>query len=374
MVQLDGREIPAYIYETTLTPIMTGRLKLSAQAFTAGREFTGPIEINARVTVPGGAPHYIFLLSEPVQVNVRPLPIAGQLPGFTGSIGKFTLGQPQLSTNRIRVGQPVQLTVTVHGYGDLNRLVPPTPPLVKDWEIIPNTSSGFSYTLIPLTDKVQETPLIPFSAFDPATASYVDLTIPSLPVTVTEKGLPTELPVMDAGVASGPPLKLSSLLPTPGKTVASLRPPQLRGGFVCLQIVPVLGFLGLWQWDRRRRFLEAHPDIVRRREARRALRRAKRRLRQAAMRGDAVAFIRLGTNAMQIACAPHYAAHPQALVCAEVLARLGDADRSGAAGDTVRKLFTAANARFAAAPQTPPDWRALQSDVNAVLSKLERQL
>lgn len=365
---------PAYVYGITVTPIMAGTLKLSAQAFTAGREFTGPITIAAHVVIPGGAPHYVFLVSKPVRIQVRPLPTAGQLPGFNGSIGQFTLGRPQLSTRRIHVDQPVQLTVAVHRYGELNHLAPPALPLLKDWEIIPNNTSGFAYTLIPLTDKVRKTPAIPYSYFDPATASYVDLTIPSVPITVTGQGLPTQLPAMDSRLASGPAPKLSSLSSVPGESAVSLKPPQQRGWLVSLQFVPVLGFLGLWRWDRRRRFLADHPAIVRRREARRALRREKRWLRAAANRGDSVAFIQHAANAMRIACAPHYSAHPHAVICSEVLERLDDVERSGATGEAVRKVFAGADARFAAVPQARPDWSVLQAGVHAALLRLEEQL
>jgi hypothetical protein len=377
MAEYAGQTGPAFIYEITLTPIMTGTLRISAQAFTAGREFTGPITISAHVMIPGEVPQYDLLISEPVQINVRPLPIAGQLPGFTGSMGKFALGTPRLSNNRVQVGEPVRLIVPVRHYGELDHLVPPTLPLVKGWEIIPDNSveaSHFSYTLIPLTDKVRGTPTLPYSYFDPATANYVDLTIPSLPMTVMEQGLPAELSATEAGGTSNSPLKLSSLSPTPDNITIGLKPPQLRGWLVGFQVVPVLGMLGLWQWDRRRRFLEAHPDIVRRRKARRALGREKRWLREAANRGDATAFIRHAANAMQIACAPHYAAHPQALICAEVLERLSDVERDGPAGETVQKIFAAADARFASAPQPQGDWLSLQADVNAVLLKLEEQL
>ena len=372
-IGLNGRTNEAFIYEITLTPIEAGPIALSAQAFAAGRDFFGPITASGPVVISGGPPRYVLLTSDPVQVNVRPLP-AGQPADFNGSIGTFNLSPPQLSTNRIQTGQPVRLTVAVHNGSPLNRLVPPAPPTVNDWEIIPDNPPDFSFTLIPLTDAVRQTPAIPFSCFDPASGSYVDLTIPSLPVTVTSQGLPTEMSTVDAGAASGAPLRLGDLSPSPGKSVASIVPPQLRAGFICFQLVPLLAIFGLWRWDRHRRFLEAHPDIVRRREARRLLRREKRRLRDAARRGDAAAIVRHAANAMQIASAPRYAAHPQALVCSDVLEHLDDADRTGAAGETVRKIFAAADTRFASAPQMQTNWPALQPDVNAVLLKLEEHL
>lgn len=373
MTTLNGRSIAAYIFETRLTPIMPGTLDVSVQAFTAGRQFIGPITISGQVVLRGGAPEYTLLVSDPVQINVRPLPAGGRLPGFTGAIGKFTLDPPKLATTRLHVGQPVQLSTAIHGEGDLSRVAPPPPPQSKDWEIFSDPSAAFSYTLIPLTDNVKETPAIPFSSFNPETGRYADLTIPSVPVTVSEAGLPTELPSMDAAFASGPPLKLSSLSPAPGNA-AGLEPLQLRGWFVCLELVPVLGLLGLWRWDRHRRFLEAHPDIVRRRRARRALRREKSLLQQAAARRDLTAFVRHAADAMKIACAPHYPAHPQALVCADVLEQLGNKEKNSGADETVRKIFASADARFAAAPQKQADWPALQSDVDAVLERLEEKL
>ncbi len=126
-----------------------------------------------------------------------------------------------------------------------------------------------------------------------------------------------------------------------------------------VQLAPVLGFVALWQWDRRRRFLEAHPDIVRRRQARRALRREKGKLQKAVAAGNAVAFVEHAANAMKNFLAPHFLAHPRALVCADVLAQLAGPDQTGRTGETVRKIFVAADAQFAATAQLKPIvWRS----------------
>ena len=374
VVNLNGQLKPAFLREMTVTPIAAGPLKLSAQAFTAGREFTGPISIHGPVTLASGPTKYVLLVSDPVTIQVRPLPAEDQPPGFTGAIGKFFCNPPQLATNRLRVGEPVTLKVVFHGASDLARFVPPLPPRSREWQIIADQPPATGFMLIPLTDEVQATPAIPFCYFDPASAKYVDLTIPPLPVTVIGEVLPVQLPPLDDEAKSGTPLNLSGLATTPGKTVASLQPLQLRGWFVGLQLVPVLGFLGLWQWDRRRRWREAHPDIVRRRQARRALRRKIRKLQNAITYGDAAAFIQHAVEAMSIAVAPHYPANPQALVCGDVLAQLADAERNGPAGEAVKKVFAAVDARFACAPQTTADLFALKTDVQAVLSILEEKL
>ena len=300
------------------------------------------------MTIPNGPTKYVLLVSEPLEIKVRPLPVEGELPGFTGAIGKFFRDPPQLTTNRLRVGEPVRLKIVFHGEGDLARLVPPAAPRSRDWQIIADPPPATGFTLIPLTDETHETPAIPFSCFDPATGKYADLTIPSLPVTVLGEGLPVQLPASEDEGQVATPLKLSALAPRPGKTAGSLKPPQLRGWFVSLQLMPVLGFLGLWQWDRRRRFLEAHPEIVRRRRALRALRREKKKLQKAAAAGDAAAFIQHAADAMRIAVAPHYPANPRALVCGDVLEHLDAGECRGQAEATVRKIFAAADAQYAA--------------------------
>jgi hypothetical protein len=373
-VNINGQLKPAYICELVVTPIAAGPVKFSAQAFTAGQEFSGPITIRGKVTIPGGQPNYVLLISDEVEINVRTLPSEGKRPGFTGAVGKYFHDPPQLSTNRLRVGELAHLNVVFHGEGDLTRLKPPVPPRSRDWQIIPDNPPDTGYTLIPLTDTVRETPAIPFSYFDPESGKYLDLTIPSLPVTVIGEALPEQSLAMVVEPESASPLKLSQLAPAPGKTMGSLEPLQMRGWFVGLQLAPVIGFLALWQWDRRRRFLEAHPEVVRCRQARRALRSEKKQLQKAVAAADAAAFVRHAVEAMRIAVAPRDAANPRALVCADVLAQLDGADQNGRVGETVRKMFAAADAQFASSAQTQADCLALESDVEALLQQLEGKL
>ena len=338
-VEINGGNVSTYIYETSVLPIATGPLQLSAQGFTAGMQFGGPIIISGQVSIPGGPPKYLLLESEPATINVRPLPTESELPGFTGAVGSYTCDPPSLTTNVLKVGEPVQLTVVVRGQENLNRVNPPPPPRAQGWQVFPamrdNTTAvvgtnrpgaGFKYTLIPISDEVRATPAIPFSCFDPATGKYMDLTIPSLPVTViADKTLTNaETALMLSENPSEPEKKtgLSLLAKTPGYTAHSLVPLQMRAWFPFVQLLPALGFCGLWFWDRRRRFLEQHPEIVRRRQARRALRRELRRLEQSAASNDDASFVRCAINALQIASAPHYPATPRALVCGDVLQTL----------------------------------------------------
>ena len=411
MMTTAGVSLPAFFYETTLTPVMTGKLTVFAQGFTAGNRFSGPIVITGSATIPGGPPQYTLLESDPIELHVRPLPTEGELPGFTGAIGSLAVGPPKLGTNVLHVGDPVKLTVTVTNGGDgpLARLVAPPPPQVHDWQvfaasdfapaqpvpqphpvppaqpgtrIVPEAVQGivaFNYTLIPLTETARATPPIPFSCFDPGTGSYTDLTIPSVPVTVQPSVVAADFPALTqaASTANGAEkeLVLRGLARSRGRTAYSLVPPQQQAWFPLMQLAPAAAFFGLWNWDRRRRYLEQHPDVMLRRRARRALRRQWRILRRAAQTADAPRFAAAAVSALRVACAPHYPAEPRALVGADVLPLLPEPDRSGRAGEVVHRFFKVTDAsNFSTASTNPAELLPLQSDLERVLQQLEARL
>jgi hypothetical protein len=142
-----------------------------------------------------------------------------------------------------------------------------------------------------------------------------------------------------------------------------------------LQLVPAAALFGLWAWDRRRRHLEQHPEVLLKRQARQGLRRQLGLARRAATARDAAAFINGAANAFREACAPHGAANPEALVCADVLQELPVPDRTGPRGEVVRRVFSAADAlRFGGPVKDAPELLALESEVESVLQQLRSRL
>ncbi len=399
-VMTGGRSVPAYVFETVFTPLVAGKLEISAQGFTIGNRFAGPIVIQGQVTIPGEWSQNVLLDSDPVTISVRPLPRSGALPGFTGVIGDYTCDPPQLSTNVVQLGEAVDLIVTFRGEGHLARFVPPTPPIVRNWNVsdarpgaaianrpatvalLPGTFVSVAYKLTPLAAGSQTTPAIPFSYFDPKRGLYVDLTIPSLPITVTPGVATTaesepvlEIPEPGTSAKEEAKLTLSALATSPGRIADSLVPLQQRGWFVLVQFLPIAGFVALWAWDRRRRYLEQHPDILLRRRARRALRRERRELAQAIRAGDKLRYATSAVSAMRVACAPFYPAEPRALVCRDVLESLDEPDRAGRIGEIVRRFFTVADASTFSAVGTDGDGLlALQPELERVLEKMEARL
>lgn len=392
-MEFNGRNVPAFIYESTITPLVAGRIDLTAQAFTAGNQFSGAIVIHGQATIPGGPPQFVLLDSDIVPLNVEPLPRTGSLPGFNGAIGQFTADPPQLSTNTVGVGEEVKLFVTFRGAETLKRVVAPPPPAVTNWQIIPavaatapraptNPAAGnfvtFSYSLIPLSENLTATPAIPFSYFDPERKIYVDLTIPPQPIKVIP-GLATAAAQAFAQAAAATTnnvkLSLCGLAPAPGRVAASLIPLQLRGGFWWVQAAPLLAFAGLWFWDRRRRYFALHPEILVRRRAKRALRRERVILQKAARANDAPRFATSAVNALRVACAPHFPAIPRALVGRDVLELFDEATRDSRTGEVVRQFFAVTDAtQFSRTSSETSELLNLQPELDQLLDQLEARL
>lgn len=394
--QLDfnGRSAPTYIYETTLTPLVAGGINVGAQAFTSGNQFAGAIIIRGNATIPGSGAAPILLDSDSVRLNVEPLPRSGVLPGFSGAIGQFTLDATRLTTNRVAVGDSVKLLVTFRTSGESIRLLAPPSPVVSNWQMFPPLPEGgpvltattegiacsqtFVYTLIPLTNDMTKTPAIPFSCFNPLSKSYVDLTIPPQPITVLAGGATAEAQAFAQSAAAtinDKKLQLSSIALSPGRTNSSLLPLQMRESFLLLQLVPLVGFTGLWAWDRRRKFYESHPEILVRRKVKHALSRERIMLRHAVDAGDTARFASGAVNAMRLVCAPHFPAVPRALVGRDVLLLLGESEQRGRTGEVVRRFFAFTDAaQFGATSPGADDLLGLQGELFAVLDKLEAML
>lgn len=383
---------PLFVYEILLTPIATGKLSAFAQAFTANNRFVGGVIIAGNPTPPGMPPQYTLVDSEPLEFQVRPLPREGELPGFSGGVGTFAVDKPELSTNEVAVGEPLKLKVRIYGDGNLARLVPPAPPHLRDWDVFLEKGENlpsqfvqvqgfvtFHYTLVPLSDKHRATPAIPFSAFDPKSGTYTDLTIPPVAINVLPGTAPANVAaVLQANTSQGEPEKepvLSGLANSPGWATESLLPLERQLWFPLMQLAPATALFGLWTWDRRRRYLEQHPDIVRRRRARRALHRERRALQKAARRNDAAQFAASAVNAMRVACAPHYPAEARALVGTDVLPMLGETGRVEREREIVRRLFAVTDAvQFGKASPNGHELLALQPELEQVLDGLEARL
>ena len=107
-----------------------------------------------RVTIGQGSVHFqpepfsseLHLPSEPIDVEVLPLPDEGKPPDYTGLVGSFSINA-YLKETSAKQGEPLTLTVSISGKGNLHNIPEPAAPNLDGFELFePETDDQFDYT------------------------------------------------------------------------------------------------------------------------------------------------------------------------------------------------------------------------------------
>ncbi len=135
------------------------------------------------------------IASDPVTIQVQPLPKQGQPSDFEGAVGSFDVSA-QIDKENVETNEAVTLTVTFSGEGNFNLIQEPDfriPPDFEQYEpkvrenisrkIRVKGSKTFEYVLIPRFPGEQQIPALRFSYFDPKT--YITRSTPEFTIQVT---------------------------------------------------------------------------------------------------------------------------------------------------------------------------------------------
>jgi hypothetical protein len=136
-----------------------------------------------------GTTQTVRVESKPVTIKVLPLPEKGKPGEFTGGVGRFTLSGA-LDRAATTNSEPINLTLTISGSGNVRMVGKPVIPAVPglrilDPEIKEDVRAGpdgvqgtrtFRYPIIPQTDGKFVIPPIRIAYFDPRAKSYKTLT------------------------------------------------------------------------------------------------------------------------------------------------------------------------------------------------------
>lgn len=176
-------------------------------AIKAGRFKLGPVELECAVLTRNRTPdpfadffgeyekRPVTLKSETVEMEALPLPKSGQPAGFSGGVGHFDLAV-SVSPTEVRAGDPVTVTLTVTGSGNLSSISAPRLTETGGFKVyetqrkVPagNEETGeqvvFEQVLIPLAQDSNRIGPYHFSYFDPEQAKYRTITSEVIPITV----------------------------------------------------------------------------------------------------------------------------------------------------------------------------------------------
>ncbi len=199
-IERDGKRYQRWTWTTVLVPSKAGKITL------------GPVALKTLVQrtddkSPNYDPRSIFrgrrvgpvkemtVSAPPVDLDVKPLPVADRPKSFDGAIGKFTFDGTG-SVNRVKLGEPVEMTLTVAGEGNFDRLSDPPLADAKGWQSYPGKKNfqssddsslrgkmTFSIPVVP-SEKKDRMPVFEFCYFDPDAGKYVALRNADAPLVV----------------------------------------------------------------------------------------------------------------------------------------------------------------------------------------------
>ncbi len=219
------------------------------------------------------------------KLTVEAVPLEGRPPDYNGAVGRFAI-RTSASPTRAPVGDPITLSLILHGSVPLHRISAPKldqiAALTKDFSVSGESLAGelkpgrkeFSVTIRALREDVTEIPPIPMSHFDPDKGAYA---------TVWSKAIPLEvLPVQRLALVAAPETatpaggELTPLLQTTDGLQANHVDIQAlladqKGGFgagaaALLGLMPI-AYLVTWFVTRRSAFARVNAALRRRRRA-----------------------------------------------------------------------------------------------------------
>lgn len=199
-LEVDPSPIPREVVSNGLRYNMIVLKKVAFFPTRTGKLVIDPLKIETEAYVPYrssdpwgsffaplGQAQQIEVASEPVTIDVRPLP-NNPPPGFSGAVGSFTLNT-EIDRLDVNAGESVEMKVTISGTGNIATLEAPrlqAPGVfdVYDPKVSLNIdrnrdrvvgSKTFTYVLVPRANGTFELPPLEFSYFNPSGQRYITL-------------------------------------------------------------------------------------------------------------------------------------------------------------------------------------------------------
>lgn len=259
-VTKDGRLYDLLTFRTAITPAKAGKLTLGPVSIETIAQLPRPRPRPRARQRPRGIfddffdddllndrlfnlnpPQKLVISSEPVEIEVKPLPSAGQPKHFSGAVGQFEF-HVEARPEKVRAGDPVTINARVSGRGNFDRAGAPRVAAEDGWRSYPPSvnfeadddvgisgTKTFDFAAIPEAGE-NRLPLLEWSYFDPVKEKYVTLKGGGAPIEVEGRPpvatqQPTSPPVAGAGTGTGAG---ATAQPSPGADASPDAAPAAR--------------------------------------------------------------------------------------------------------------------------------------------------
>jgi tetratricopeptide (TPR) repeat protein len=381
-------------FATALTPLRTGPVTIGP----ATMRLSVLVQSQRRRSIfqPGMTRQPMQLTTDALELDVKPLPEAGRPPDFSGAVGRFTL-DVRATPLDLTQGDPVTLTITLRGDGNLASATPPALAASDTLRVYPAqaasgqgnaASSGvglervYEQVVIPQASGAVTLPPLRFSYFDPTAGAYKTVGPPPIALTIEPSARAAEAPQIVGGAPAGKPAKSTEPLgrdivfikDAPG-TLAPIGEHRWHSPlFWLLQLVPVGLWLAAREYDRRRQRLGTDVRFARFTRAGAVARDGLASARAALEAGDGAAFYDRVAGAVHEYLAAKLDLPPGSVTAERAGERLRRARVPDALADELRAFFgTCEQVRFAPSSGADGDMRRTLERAEAIVRALERE-
>jgi hypothetical protein len=326
--------------------------------------------------------------TKPLTLEVKPLPAAGRPADFSGAVGEFRL-EAKLDKEQVSAGDPLTLSVSLQGKGNLKTAAPPALPPLTDFKVYEpkvqesfrTEAAGFSgqkkweYVLVPNSVGQQRLAPVRFSYFDAARERYVQVETEPLALTVNRPAAVTGLPLpQPRGEVKLLRRDIRYLKPRPARLGAPGTPYHRSYFFFASLGLPLIWNLALVGYLRRRRGEESDSAVWRSRRARKM---AQKRLKLAARKARAGSrdFFEVAATALYGYLADKLQVSASGLTRAQVDSLLSErAVPEAARSELFETLEALEFARFTPGERSPAEMESLLARASEALVSLEKEL
>jgi len=178
--RIKGMEAAVISFRKILIPKHPGRITLDPVTVSAGMA-TGRVRTNSVFNPIRTRYERFSVASEPLELEVLPLPETGRSAEFYGLVGRYTI-EAEAAPTEVSVGDPITLTVRVGGnpylkpvqWPDLQAILGEDfkVPTEKASPLVEGGVKVFTQTIRANNEAVTEVPPIPLAYFDSKTGAY----------------------------------------------------------------------------------------------------------------------------------------------------------------------------------------------------------